>query len=127
MLFNQVPSGELIGDEFGEDMGFDAKKITEKFQVIHVHGRVRWQVQGPSDASAMLILKRKMLKSKKIFGHLDLANYVSVSLPQEVSTAEFDFKPDLHDFWKEGAAGKIAFGLTSLPQAIHTILTVSTC
>ena len=127
MLFNQVPSGELIGDEFGEDMGFDAKKITEKFQVIHVHGRVRWQVQGPSDASAVLKLKRKMLKSKKNFGHLELANYVSVSLPQEVTTAEFDFKPDLHDFWKEGAAGKIVFELTSLPQAIHTILTVSTC
>ena len=103
VTFNKVLSGTLHGDAFGEDRGLQMQRIQFDFRVVRVQGRVRFQYSG--DPSAVLKLKR--LTKKQILGELNLAEYACVSSPDEFTTVEFDFEPDVQNpFWQRGATGK---------------------
>ena len=79
--------------------------MPNNFQVIRVHGRVKWEFHGPGDDTAELILKRG---ANQHYGVLDLAKYARGSPPDEVTTVDFDFTPDERTpFWQRGVAGKI--------------------
>ena len=115
MIFDKFPSGTLHGDGFGGDKGFkkQLEKMSSQFRVVRVQGRVRWKDHGSGDPSAVLRLKRR--KSRRIFGELDLAKYARGSSPDEVTTVEFDFKPDKQSpFWHPGPTGKFMPDLCSI-------------
>ena len=117
VIFNKVLSGTLHGDAFGEDRGLQMQRIQFDFRVVRVQGRVRFQYSG--DPSAVLKLKR--LSKKQIFGELNLAEYARVSSPDEFTTVEFDFEPDVQNpFWQQGATGKVVSDFCSLWDAHFT-------
>ena len=112
VLFDKFPSGKLIGDEFAEEVGFDKKDMAFDFQIVRVHGRVRWKDHGSGEACAVLTLKRRT--KKQILGELDLAEYDRGSSPDEVTTVKFDLKPDdQNPFWQSGATGTFESDLHS--------------
>ena len=80
--------------------------MSHHFQVVRVQGRVRWVDQGFGDAQATLILKR--FNSRQKCGQVKLAEYVRGSSSDEITSLEFDLKPDAQNtFWQAGAAGTL--------------------
>ena len=113
VIFDEVPSGTLHSDGFGEDIGFQQKKMRFKFRVVRVQVRVRWKDHGSGDPDAVLTLKRR--NKRQIFGKLELAEYARGSSPDVVTTVESDFKPHVpNSFWQQGATGKVATDLFSI-------------
>ena len=110
IIFDKFPSNTLIGDEFGEEQGFQIRKMANNFQVIRVHGRVRWKYRGSDDDAAVLTLKRGNFRTQQNLKQLELAEYARGTSPDEATTVEFDFEPDVQNpFWQRGAAGEISF------------------
>ena len=75
------------------------------FQVVRVHGHVKWKCHDPGDEAAELTLRRN---ANHNYEQLDLAEYAVGSPTDEVTTVEFNFELDERTlFWQRGVAGKI--------------------
>ena len=111
IILTRFPWGTHSGKEFDEDREMEMPREMEmlnNFQVIRVHGHVRWKDHGSGDSSAVLILKRR--NKKQIFGELDLAEYARGSSTDKFTLVQFDFEPHVQNpFWQRGAAGEISF------------------
>ena len=54
VIFNEAPPGTIVGDGFGDDVGFQEKKPKmSKFRVVRVKGQVTWKFKGPGDDDAV--------------------------------------------------------------------------
>ena len=114
VVFNETPSGKLVGDDFGEDVGFQRKKAkTSKFKVVRVKGQVTWKYKGSGDDDAVLLLKRLVTTNGKtrVLDELALAEYPHGASSDEFTSLTFDFKPDNDPFWQTDKEGKAMPGL----------------
>ena len=118
LIFNETPSGTLVGNEFAEDTGFEKKKPkASKFKVVRVKGQVTWKYQGPGDDDAQLLLKRLVTTNGKtrVSDELTLAEIAHGASSDEFTTLEFDLKPgnnpDNNKFWETCGEGKVMSGL----------------
>ena len=114
VIFNEAPSGTIVGDGFGDDVGFQEKKPKmSKFRVVRVKGQVTWKYKGSGDRDAvLLLLKRLVTKNGKPDElELKLAEYPHGPSSDEFTTLTFDFKPDDSKFWQTDGEGKAMSGL----------------
>ena len=114
IIMDTSPSETCLGGECGEDKWIKQVEMTNTFQVIRVHGTVRWKDHGSGNVGAALLLKRANLKTGQKMERLDLAELARGSPPNEATTVTFDFKPDgRNPFWQRGAAGNCMAVITS--------------
>ena len=107
LIFNETPSGTLVGDDFGDDIGFQIKTPkTSNFKILRVKGQVTWKCTEDSgeEGHAELKLKRLVTKNgkRRASDELTLAEYPHGSSPDEFISLTFDFKPDNDPFWHTG-------------------------
>lgn len=131
LIFNEAPSGTIVGDDFGEDTGFQIKTPkTSKFQVARVKGQVTWKYKvsgddeddSDDDEDAEFKLKRLVKKNGKqsVSAELTLAEIAhgpscrapSSRSSDEFTTLRFHFKPDNNPdnkkFWETCGEGILA-------------------
>ena len=130
LIFNKTPSGTLVGDDFGEDTGFQIKTPkTSTFKVVRVKGQVTWKCKGSGDDDAEFKLKRLVTTNGKqsVSDELTLAEYAHGPSSDEFTTLSFDFKPDDNKFWQTDGEGKVMPGLTDKLIRSASIIAASNC